>query len=197
MAMPVPRPPSWGHLRLPFLIAALAVLLASAFALWRLATQTPSLDADLVRLPAVVSVESSGPARSAKATVIHLLDYHHVPLADGPVPGLIVTGKRRMYAEHLDAVESVQREQEAILRRLVAKHVLVEGLTGAEEKTFRLKAALAKADAEEIAEAKRMLDEVKAMKQTPTARATADELTDMIAKHLGSVLGMGATIRRT
>jgi hypothetical protein len=185
--------------RLPLLVAALAVLLAAAFALWRVTTRTPSLDAELSRLPAVVDVQSTGPARP-QATVIHLLDWHLVPREMLAPPGLIVTGRSRLYADHLDAVEAVQTEHEAILRHLAAKHgrltVFVEELTDAEVEPFVLKAqVLAKADAEEITEAKRMLDEVKAMKQTPAAKATADEIAQMIAKHRAEVLGLGATLR--
>jgi hypothetical protein len=53
---------------------------------------------------------------------------------------------------------------------------------------------LAKVEAEEIAEARKMLDEVKAMKQTAAVKATADELAGMIAKHRAEVLGLGATM---
>jgi hypothetical protein len=65
-------------------------------------------------MPGVVDVQAAGPAR-AQATVIHL-DFHLAPSAEGPVPGLIVTGKSRMRAEHLDTVEAVRTEHEAILR---------------------------------------------------------------------------------
>jgi hypothetical protein len=184
--------------RLPVLVTALAMLLAATLVLWRGATRTPTIDAELSRLPGVVDVQTTGPARP-QATVIHLLDYHLVPPA-GPVPGLIVPGKSRMYAEHLDAVASVQTEQEAILRQVAKKHgkltVFVEGPTDAEVERFQLKAVeLTKVDTREIAEARKMLDDVKAMKQTPKARATANELAGMIAKHRAEVPGMGATMR--
>jgi hypothetical protein len=193
------------RLRLPILIATLAVLLASALALWRLATRTPPLTAELSRLPAVVDVRSSGPWR-ARATVVHLLDWHLVPRDQLIDPAQRFNMQRhgvdpdRSYAAHLDAVEAVQQEHEAILRRLAAKHgkltVFVEGLTDAEVGPFVLKAqALGKVEGEEITEAKKMLDEVRAMRQTPAARATADELAAMIAKHRAEVLGLGATMR--
>jgi transketolase C-terminal domain/subunit len=86
------------------------------------------------------------------------------------------------------------------LRQLAEKHgtltVFVEGLTAAEVEPFVLKAGvLAKADAQEIAQARMMLDDVKAMKQTPKARATANELAQMIRQHRSEVLKMGATMR--
>jgi hypothetical protein len=206
MAFARPLESAMRLLRPAIIVAALAVLLVAALAFWRQATRTPSLEADLAGLPAVVPVESSGPVRSAKATVIHLLDWHLVPRDQLFPPqerrSMQLLGKDvdRLYRDHLDAVESVQIEHEAILRRLAEKQgkltVFIGGLTDAEVKAFVLKAqVLAKADAEEIAEAKRMLDEVKAMKQTPAAKATADELADMIAKHRAEVLAQGATMR--
>jgi hypothetical protein len=134
------------------------------------------------------------------------LDWHLVP-RDQLIPPRQHWNRQRFgvdperaYATHLDTVEAVQREHEALLRRLAEKHgrltVFVEGLTDAEVEAFVLKAqVLAKVEAEQITQARKMFTEVRAMKQTPAARATAGELADLIAKHRAEVLAMGATLR--
>jgi hypothetical protein len=182
--------------------AALVVLLVAAVAAWLITARTPAIDAELARLPGVTEVRASG-SNWPRATVVHLLDWHLVPpehLNPPGQPGLIVTGKSRRYADHLDAVESVQREHEAILRRLAAKHgtltVYVEGLTQHEVGHFAEKARqLARIDSEDIPETRRMLDKVNALKQTPATKATADELRQMLARHREEMLKTGATRR--
>src|SRR5262249_11979615 len=68
----------------------------------------------------------------------------------------------RLYAEHLDAVEAVQKQLDAILRQLAARRrglpVYVEGLTDEGVNVFKLKAtALSDVGAEQIPEARRSL----------------------------------------
>src|SRR5262245_27890503 len=101
--------------RLPVVLVALAVLLAAALAWWRLVPRTPSIEAEVSRLEGVIDVRAGGPAE-ARATVLHLLDYHFVPpyqLLD-PVQRFKVqrfgAEPERAYPAHLDAVESVQKE---------------------------------------------------------------------------------------
>ena len=136
--------------------------------------------------------------------MVHLLDWHLVPpehLNPPGQPGLIVTGHRAGCTPNTSTPSSrSSSEHEAILRRLAKNHgtltVYVEGLTEAEVELFTEKAKqLAKVDAEDIPETRRMLDEVNAMKQTGAAKATADELRQMLKGHRVEMLKTGATVR--
>src|SRR5262249_14158975 len=104
----------------------------------------------------------------------------------------------RLYAEHLDAVEKVQTQLDAILRRLAARHkglpVYVEGLTDDGVNVYRLKAtALSDLGAEQIPEARRSLAEAKKLKGAEAADL-ARQYEALIARHRAESLELGAVL---
>src|SRR5262249_34245743 len=138
-------------------------------------------------------------------TVIHLRDWHLMPreLFDQDVKSeagrdLSKEELDRLYADHLDAVGSVQRQLDAVLRELTARHpdlpVYVEGLTDGGGEVYRLKAtALSDVGAGEIAEARRSLEEVRAMKG-PGAAELAKQCEALIERHRAESLELGAAL---
>jgi hypothetical protein len=187
-----------------------AVLLATAaLVAWRLWPARQPAPADgaghtLADLPHVASVEGA-PAPRAERTVVHLRDWHLVPR--GPFDkdvkpaadrDLSKDELDRLYAEHLDAVEKVQKQLDAILRRLGARHrglpVYVEGLTDDGVTVFKLKAtALSDVGAEQIPEARRSLAEVRGM-NGPKAAELAKQYEELIARHRAESLELGAVL---
>jgi hypothetical protein len=146
----------------------LTVLLLAAVALfaWRLwSPRRQPADDDLTRLlddlPHLASVEGDAEGRPERV-VVHLRDWHLVPRDAFDKDVKAAAGRDlskaeldRLYAEHLDAVESVQKQLDAILRRLAARHrglpVYLEGLTDEGVNVFKLKAtALSDVGAEQI-----------------------------------------------
>src|SRR5262249_55166126 len=143
--------------------------------LWSPRRHPPASD-DLARLlddlPHVASVEGDTKGRPERV-VVHLRDWHLVPreLFDKDVRAeagrdLSKAEVDRLYAEQFGYVESVQKQLDAILRRLAARHrglpVYVEGLTDDGVNVFTLKAtALSDVGAEQIPEARRSLAEAK------------------------------------
>ena len=162
------------------LLSVLLLAFAALFArrLWS-PRQHPPADDDLARLldglPHVASVEGDAKGRPERV-VVHLRDWHLVP-RDAFDKDVKAAASRdlskaeldRLFAEHLDGVESVQKQLGAVLRQLAARRrglpVYVEGLTGDGVEVFELKAtALSDVGAEQIPEARRSLAEVKKLK---------------------------------
>src|SRR5262249_23707166 len=161
-----PGPPPmrrWLPLFPVVLLAAVALL---AWRVWSPRQHPPAEDRPdaLAGLPHVASVEGDVKGRPERV-VVHLRDWHlvHRDLHDKDVKA--AAGRQlskdeldRLYAEHPDAVEAVQTQLEAIIRKLAARHrglvVYVEGLTDDGIDVYRLKAtALSDVGASEIAEA--------------------------------------------
>src|SRR5262249_56080107 len=114
----------------------LPVVLLSAVALfaWRLWSprQHPPADDDLSDLlddlPHVASVEGEAKGRP-KRVVVHLRDWHLVPRDAFDKDVKAAAGRElskaeldRLYAEHQGAVEAVQKQLDAVIRKLAARH---------------------------------------------------------------------------
>src|SRR5262249_17487603 len=145
------------------------------------------------------------PNPRAERTVVHLRDWHLVP-RDHFAGDVKATAGRdlseaeidRLYAEHLDAVESVQEQLDAVLRELAARHpdlpVYVEGLTDDGVNAFELKATtLAEVGNEQVAQARRSLAEAKKMKGKEAADL-ARQYEALIARHRHETLELGAAV---
>ena len=137
--------------------------------------------------------------------MIHLRDWHIVPRDAFDKDVQSATRHRlskedldQLYAEHLDAVEVVQKQLDAVLRELAARHkslvVYVEGLTDDGVEVFRLKAtALSDVGAEQIPQARKSLADVIAMKGKK-AQALAKQYEALIARHRAESLELGAAL---
>jgi hypothetical protein len=161
-------------------------------------------DASLDDLPHLASVEGDLKGWPERV-VVHLRDWHLVPRDAFDKDVKAAAGRDlskdeldRLYAEHLDAVESVQKQLDAILRRLAASHrglpVYVEGLTDDGVNVFKLKAtALSDVGAEQIPEARRSLAEARKLKGQVAAEL-AKRCESLIARHRSESLELGAVL---
>lgn len=176
----------------------LAALVAGCWA------QKPADEPSLNGLPHVASIEGNAVTRPER-TVIHLRDWHLVPrdlfakdVQAGAGRELSEAEVDRLYAEHLDAVEAVQKQLDAVVRELAKRNVglpvYAEGLTDDGVNVFKLKAtALSEVGKEQIPEARRSLAEVKAMKGKEAADL-AKQYEALIAKHRVETLELGAVL---
>jgi hypothetical protein len=121
-------------------LAHRAALVVFAFsvalvATWRLWPRSPAMVDELRRLPGVRTVEYVG-RRDAKLTVVHLLDWHHVPRELCQEAGID-------FAENLKIVEAVQLDQLGIARHLIREHgvkaIYSEGLSEKSMADYRLR----------------------------------------------------------
>src|SRR5262249_28919653 len=124
------------------LLTVLLLAFAALFA-WRLWSprQHPPADDDLARLldglPHVASVEGDVTGRPERV-VVHLRDWHLLPRDAFDKDVKAAAGRDlskdeldRLYAEHQGAVEKVQKQLDAVIRKLAARQrvlpVYVEG----------------------------------------------------------------------
>jgi len=193
------------------LILGAALLGIAALLAWRLwPTRQPGpagvefRPAPLSGLSGVALVEGEQAPQGGR-TVLHLRDWHLVPRDLFDKDARAQAGRElkkdeldRLYAEHLDAVEKVQTQLDAVLRELAARKlglpVYVEGLTDDGVNVFRLKAtALSDVGAEQIPEARRSLAEAKKLKG-PQAADLAKQCEALIARHRAESLELGAVL---
>jgi hypothetical protein len=182
-------------------VALLAAVIAWQF--WP-RTPPPGADTSLDGLPHVATVEGDVKGRPERV-VVHLRDWHLVPreLFDKDVKAaarrdLSKDELDRLYAEHLDAVEKVQTQLDAVIRELAARRrglpVYVEGLTDDGITVFKFKAtALSDVGASDIAEARRSLAEAMKLKGAEAADL-AKQCEALIARHRAESPELGAAL---
>jgi hypothetical protein len=190
-------------MRRPLTLLALVLLATAGLLAWRFRPSRPAAEepSPLDGLPDVAEVEGDVTGRPERL-VVHLRDRHLVPrdLFDRDVSAqarrdLSKEELDRLYARHLDDVEAVQKQLEAVLRELARRKpglpVYVEGLTDGGVKVFTLKAtALSDVGKTQIAEARKSLDEVRGTKGPKAALAKQYEA--LIARHRAEALELGA-----
>jgi hypothetical protein len=149
-AAPTGRPAAAWRRRLPVL--AVVLLAVAALLGWRFwpSSRVEEGGSPLDDLPHVASLEGDAGGRPERV-VVHLRDWHLVPRDAFDKDVKAAVGRDlskeeldRLYAEHLDAVESVQKQLDAVIRQLAARRhelpVYVEGLTDDGVNVYRLKA---------------------------------------------------------